>query len=85
MAIRGSCWNLYCHTAIDQAEQGLRHAVIWRKLSLGTQSTAGSRFVKTMLSRIVISCSNNASSWTLFPPQWTLAKTDKYPFHSSSK
>jgi transposase len=28
----------------------LRPAVIWRKLSLGTQSAAGSRFVETLLS-----------------------------------
>jgi hypothetical protein len=28
----------------------LRHAVIWRKLSFGTQSAGGSRFLETMLS-----------------------------------
>ena len=30
------------------AERALRHAVIWRKLSFGTQSLAGSRFVERM-------------------------------------
>ncbi len=30
----------------NAAEQLLRHAVIWRKLSFGTQSAAGSRFVE---------------------------------------
>jgi transposase len=33
----------------NAAERALRQAVIWRKLSFGTQSTAGSRFVETML------------------------------------
>lgn len=34
------------------SERALRHAVIWRKLSFGTQSASGSRFVETMLSVI---------------------------------
>jgi transposase len=36
----------------NAAEQALRHAVIWRKLSFGTQSAAGSRFVERMLTVI---------------------------------
>ena len=36
----------------NRSERALRHAVIWRKLSFGTQSAAGSRFVETMLSII---------------------------------
>jgi transposase len=36
----------------NHSERALRHAVIWRKLSFGTQSAAGSRFVETMLSVI---------------------------------
>jgi transposase len=36
----------------NDAERALRHAVIWRKLSFGTQSVAGSRFVETMLTVI---------------------------------
>jgi transposase len=36
----------------NAGERALRHAVIWRKLSFGTQSTAGSRFVETMLTVI---------------------------------
>jgi transposase len=39
----------------NEAERALRHAVIWRKLSFGTQSDAGSRFVETMLT-IIESC-----------------------------
>lgn len=36
----------------NAAEQALRHAVIWRKLSFGTQSPSGSRFVERMLTVI---------------------------------
>lgn len=36
----------------NDAERALRHAVIWRKLSFGTQSDSGSRFVETMLTII---------------------------------
>jgi len=37
---------------VDKASAALRHAVIWRKLSFGTQSGGGSRFVETMLTVI---------------------------------
>jgi transposase len=36
----------------NAAERALRHGVIWRKLSFGTQSAAGSRFVERMLTVI---------------------------------
>lgn len=36
----------------NAAERALRHAVIWRKLSFGTQSAGGSRFVERMLTVI---------------------------------
>ena len=39
----------------NRAEQSLRHAVIWRKLSFGTQSEKGSRFVETLLT-VVETC-----------------------------
>jgi transposase len=61
----GMCRKLYEHRAwlwtfVEQAveptnnasERALRHAVIWRKLSFGTQSAGGSRFVETMLTVI---------------------------------
>jgi len=62
----GMCRELYEHrdwlwTFLDQedveptnnaSERALRHAVIWRKLSFGTQSEGGSRFVETMLTAI---------------------------------
>jgi transposase len=39
----------------NRAEQALRQAVIWRKLSFGTQSSDGSRFVERMLT-VVETC-----------------------------
>lgn len=36
----------------NPAEQALRHAVIWRKLSFGTQSKSGSQFVERLLTVI---------------------------------
>jgi len=66
---RGTCWELYGHRAWlwtflrhegieptnNAGERSLRHAVIWRKLSFGTQSANGSRFVETMLT-VVETC-----------------------------
>jgi transposase len=42
-------------------ERTLRHAVIWRKLSFGTQSAAGSRFVETILT-VVETCRQQSRS-----------------------
>ena len=67
--LRGMCEPLYAHrhwlwTFVDvdgveptnnASERALRHAVIWRKLSFGTQSEAGSRFVETILT-VVETC-----------------------------
>jgi transposase len=64
--VRGTCRELYDHRqwlwmflyhegvepTNNAGERSLRHAVIWRKLSFGTQSAAGSRFVETMLTVI---------------------------------
>ena len=64
--LTGMCWELVDHRdwlwtflEIDgieptnnAAERALRHAVSWRKLSFGTQSAAGSRFVETLLTTI---------------------------------
>jgi len=63
---RGTCRELYEHRpwlwtflrhegvepTNNAGERSLRHAVIWRKLSFGTQSVRGSRFVETMLTVI---------------------------------
>lgn len=64
--LTGVCWELRNHRdwlwtflevdgvepTNNAAERALRHAVIWRKLSFGTQSAAGSRFVETLLTTI---------------------------------
>jgi transposase len=64
--------NLWTFTDIEgveptnnAAERGLRHAVIWRKLSFGTQSAAGSRFVERMLTVIETArrAGRNAFAW----------------------
>jgi transposase len=49
----------------NAAEQALRHAVIWRKLSFGTQSPSGSRYVERLLT-VIETCrrqSRNVFSW----------------------
>lgn len=49
-------WTFLEHQGLEltnnAAERALRHGVIWRKLSFGTQSAAGSRFVETALTVI---------------------------------
>lgn len=49
-------WTFLEHEGVDPtnnaAERSLRHAVIWRKLSFGTQIVKGSRFVETLLTVI---------------------------------
>jgi transposase len=49
-------WTFLEHPDVEPtnnaSERALRHAVIWRKTSFGTQSPAGSRFVETLLSVI---------------------------------
>jgi len=49
-------WMFLRHEGLEPTnnagERSLRHAVIWRKLSFGAQSAAGSRFVETMLTVI---------------------------------
>jgi len=65
-AASGTCKELFDHkdhlwTFLDDpsveptnnaAERSLRHGVIWRKLSFGTQSERGDRYVETMLTII---------------------------------
>jgi len=49
-------WNFLEQEGVEitnnGSERALRHAVIWRKLSFGTQSPSGSRFVETLLTTI---------------------------------
>ncbi len=46
----------------NAAERALRHAVIWRKLSFGTRSDSGSRFVETMLTVVEICRQRNCNA-----------------------
>ncbi len=71
----GMCRELYDHRAWlwtfleeegveptnNASERALRHAVIWRKLSFGTQSAGGSRFVETMLT-VIETCRQQSRS-----------------------
>jgi transposase len=56
---RQRLWVFLRHEGVEPtnnaSERALRHPVIWRKLSFGTQSAAGSRFVETMLT-VVETC-----------------------------
>lgn len=77
--LMGMCEPLYDHrdwlwTFVDRdgieptnnaSERALRHAVIWRKLSFGTQSAAGSRFVETILT-VVETCRQNQRNLLAF-------------------
>jgi len=45
----------------NAAERALRHAVLWRKASYGTDSEAGSRFVENILT-IVATCRQQGRS-----------------------
>ena len=59
----------------NAAEQALRHAVIWRKLSFGTQSASGSRFVERMLT-VIETCrrqKRNVYAWLTDAVQARLA------------
>ena len=62
---RDRLWAFVDHEGVEPtnnaAERALRQAVIWRKLSFGTQSEKGSRFVETMLT-ILESCRQQGRS-----------------------
>ena len=62
-------WTFIDHEDVEPtnnaAERALRHAVIWRKLSFGTQSTSGSHFVERLLT-VIETCRRqprNVFSW----------------------
>jgi len=59
----------------NAAERSLRHAVIWRKLSFGTRSAAGSRFVERLLT-VIETCrrqNRDAFAWLTEAVQARLA------------
>lgn len=53
LQVESALWTFVDHEGVDPtnnvAERGLRHAVLWRHTSFGTQSAEGSRFVERML------------------------------------
>ena len=80
--VAGSCRELWVHRenlwrfvdaegvepTNNASERALRPAVIWRKLSFGTQSGSGSRFVETLLS-VVETCRQQKRSAFAFVRQ----------------
>ncbi len=81
-AAHGMCKELYNHKehlwmflsdpdvepTNNAGERSLRHGVIWRKLSFGTQSERGDRFVETMLT-IIETCRKQGRSVLQFVTQ----------------
>jgi transposase len=62
----------------NASERALRHAVIWRKLSFGTQSEAGSRFVETLLT-VVETCRQQSRSVFAFVTRAVAASLTHQP------
>lgn len=56
LKLRGSMWTFlrrpFVEPTNNHGERVLRHAVVWRKSSLGTDSEAGSRFVERVLTTV---------------------------------
>jgi transposase len=91
--LKGMCQELYDHrqwlwTYLDvegmeptnnATERALRHAVIWRKLSFGTQSARGSRFVETMLTVVETCRQQSRNAFALI----TAAVEANFAHHSS--
>ena len=89
-SIVGMCRELYKHRdwlwtfvrvegvepTNNASERSLRHAVIWRKLSFGTQSANGSRFVETMLT-VIETCRQQGRSVIGFVTKAVQAHIDK--------
>jgi len=57
LKLKDALWTFVSTEGIEPthnlAERDLRHAVIWRKTSFGTQSEAGSRFVERILTAVM--------------------------------
>jgi transposase len=65
----------------NAAERALRHGVIWRKLSLGTASEAGSRFGERLLSEVEI-CRRRGESVASYLTACFVAKRGGQPISS---
>ena len=77
-----SLWTFVEHEHVEptnnRAERSVRHGVIWRKLSNGTKSEAGSRYVETILS-VIATCRQNAINPFEFVTKAVHAKFNKEP------
>lgn len=75
-----SLWTFAKHETVDPtnnlAERAVRQGVIWRKLSHGTASSDGSRYVETILS-VLATCKQNAINPFQFVTQAVSAKLHK--------
>lgn len=69
---RDNLWTFLADPNVEptnnSAERSLRHGVIWRKLSFGTQSERGDRYVETMLT-IIETCRQQKRSVVEFVKQ----------------
>ena len=65
----------------NAAERASRHGVIWRKLSLGTASVAGSRFVERLLS-VVETCRQRGRGVAAYLTACFEARRDRLPIPS---
>jgi transposase len=78
-------WTFLRHEGIEPTnnagERSLRHAVIWRKLSFGTQSARGSRFVETMLT-VIETCRQQGRNVFAFVTEAVAAHLAGEPVHS---
>jgi len=67
----------------NASERALRHAVIWRKLSFGTPSASGSRFVETLLT-VVETCRQQSQNVFDFVTHAVEARFAGHPSPSSA-
>ena len=77
-----SLWTFLDHEDVEPTNhasgRSLPHAVIWRKLSFGTQSPAGSRFVEPLLS-VIETCRRQKRNVFTFVTQAVQAHFHGYP------
>ena len=85
LAVDAALWTFATHPEVEPtnntAERALRHAVIWRRTSYGTQSEAGSRFVERILT-VVATCHQQERSPLAFVCQAVRAHRTGQPVPS---
>jgi len=82
LAIEASLWTFARVEGVEPtnnaAERAVRHAVCWRKMSYGTDSERGSRFVERMLT-VVASCRSQGRGVMEFLVQAVTAQRNQTP------